>query len=709
MRSVSVVIPVKDGERLLEEVLEAVASQGPDELLVIDSGSTDRSVELARAGGADVLEIDPAEFGHGRTRNLGAERTSGEVICFLTQDAVPSAGWLAAHREALEMGDRVGASYGPHLPGPETSPMIARELTDFFGAMAPDGRLRVHAGEGDPSFLSNVNACYARECWREIRFPDVAYAEDQAFGRAMLEAGWRKVFHPGAAVAHAHDYGLADFARRYFDEYRGLRATTGHLEPVAPWSSLREVRARVAGDRRWMAERGWPAGRRTLWTGRSSVHHAGRRLFSVLGSRAEKLPERVERRLSLEGTTSRDPGPAVPAPGAPQPIGVQVGPTVEEPRLKYILELSEHGVAPLADPPADISDRRRLHIAVAVPSFRRGSGGHGTIFQIVRRLEDLGHTCSIWVHDPWLGDADGRPAALRRHIVEWFAPVRAPVFVGFDDWHGADVAMATGWETVYPLARMPGCRARAYMVNDHEPEFFATSAEALFAENTYRLGFFPISASDWLRDLLADRYGCEGASFRLGVDHDVYRPFPVERHPDTVLFYARTSTPRRAVPLGLLALEELRRRRPDLRVVAFGEVGGLPATFAHEDLGVAKPGQLALAYCQGTVGLCLSLTNYSLIPQEMMACGMPCVDVQGGSSEAEFGWDGPAALAAPDPVALADAVEGLLEDPEQWRRRSQAGIDFVADASWEIATRQVEAGLRQALAAQERAAAAPQP
>jgi len=143
------------------------------------------------------------------------------------------------------------------------------------------------------------------------------------------------------------------------------------------------------------------------------------------------------------------------------------------------------------------------------------------------------------------------------------------------------------------------------------------------------------------------------------VDHDVYRQFPVERHRDTVLFYARASTPRRAVPLGMLALEELRHRRPELRVVAFGEVGGLPATFPHQDLGVATPGQLALAYCRGTVGLCLSLT----IPQEMMACGMPCVDVAGGSSEAEFGSDGPAALAEPDPVALADAMEGLLDNP----------------------------------------------
>ncbi|HWX87486.1 MAG TPA: glycosyltransferase family A protein, partial [Solirubrobacteraceae bacterium] len=92
MTSVSVVIPVKDGERYLRELLEALAREGPSETLVIDSGSRDRSREIARAAGVEVLEIEPTEFAHGKTRNLGAERTSGELICFLTQDATPCEG-----------------------------------------------------------------------------------------------------------------------------------------------------------------------------------------------------------------------------------------------------------------------------------------------------------------------------------------------------------------------------------------------------------------------------------------------------------------------------------------------------------------------------------------------------------------------------------------------------------------------------------------
>src|SRR6185312_16389324 len=131
--AVSVVIPVKNGERYLEELLAALARERADELLVIDSGSTDRSLEIARAApGVTLLEIPPHEFGHGRTRNLGAERAHGELICFLTQDATPVPGWLDAVRAGFALDDRVGAVFGPHLPRPDTSPMIARELERHF-------------------------------------------------------------------------------------------------------------------------------------------------------------------------------------------------------------------------------------------------------------------------------------------------------------------------------------------------------------------------------------------------------------------------------------------------------------------------------------------------------------------------------------------------------------------------------------------------
>ena len=96
------------------------------EVLVIDPGSRDHSVDIARAAGVSVLKVEPASFGHGRTRNMGAPRTSGELVGFLTQDATPVPGCLAADRESQALSHRVCTVFGPHLPPPETSPMIAR-------------------------------------------------------------------------------------------------------------------------------------------------------------------------------------------------------------------------------------------------------------------------------------------------------------------------------------------------------------------------------------------------------------------------------------------------------------------------------------------------------------------------------------------------------------------------------------------------------
>jgi glycosyltransferase involved in cell wall biosynthesis len=309
-------------------------------------------------------------------------------------------------------------------------------------------------------------------------------------------------------------------------------------------------------------------------------------------------------------------------------------------------------------------------------------------------LERLGHSCSVWILDgpPQLEWA----AVLRRKVREHYAPVAAPVFRGLGDWYGADVAVATSWQTAYAVASLPGCRARAYLLNDHEPEFHPPSVERELAERSYGLGLHGIAASPWLAELYA-AHGGRSSPFAYGVDHDVYRRQPVTRRRDTVVFYGRAATPRRAVPLGVAALAALRERRPDLRVVAFGDSAPLDAPFPAENAGVATPEQLARLFAEGTVGLCLSLTNYSLIPQEMLACGMPCVDLDRPSTRSVFGPDGAVALAPLDPEALAGALERLLDDPAEWERRSRAGTDLVGDRTWAAAAAQVERGLRDAL------------
>jgi glycosyltransferase involved in cell wall biosynthesis len=383
--------------------------------------------------------------------------------------------------------------------------------------------------------------------------------------------------------------------------------------------------------------------------------------------------------------------------GGPPPLRHRPATRAAHP-YEPIARVERDGAAPLLDPVPGMAERERLHLAFAIPPFGIGSGGHNTVFQLVARLERLGHTCSLWMHDPTGAREQEWPAVLRRKVVEHFAPVRAPLIKEFDHFYGADVVVATGWQTVFPVLLLEGCRARAYLLNDHEPEFFATSMERRWAEESYSQGLYGIAGTPWLRDLYVERYHGRAEAFEYGVDHETYRPRDVARRHDTIVFYGRESTPRRAVALGILALHELHRRRPDVRIVLFGNREPPDAPFPYEHVGVADSDALAWLYSEGTVGLCLSLTNYSTVPLEMLACGLPCVELDRPSPRSVYGADGPVELVAPTPGALAAAVEGLLDDRARWERRSRDGLAFVAPRTWDRAGEQVEAGLRRALA-----------
>jgi O-antigen biosynthesis protein len=374
------------------------------------------------------------------------------------------------------------------------------------------------------------------------------------------------------------------------------------------------------------------------------------------------------------------------------PLGLMRG----RDRFEAVAVLAREGpAAPRADP--ELARRERLAVAVLVPPFQRGSGGLTTILALVRQLADRGHACSLWLEDPHRRAPESGPRVDKR-VRDYFGAVPAEVHSGFLDWGGTDVVVATGWETVPRALLLPDCAARAYLVQDYEPDFFPASAEARWAEQTYSEGLFHATAGPWLAQLLRERFGARVDWFALGVDHDVYRPLEVERRSDMVIAYARRSTPRRAVPLVLLALAELHRRRNNLRLVLFGEEHPMRTSFPYEHAGIVAEPELARLYSEATVGVSLSLTNYSRVSQEMLACGLPCVELDTPSVRTALGGEDALTLARFDPLALADAIERLLDDPELRARRSEAGRRLMAERTWERAGEQFERCLGEAVA-----------
>lgn len=317
---VSVAIPVRNGADVLEKTLAAVRAQLLDppssiELLVCDSASQDASASIARAYGAEVIEIPVECFSHGGTRNLLMRHAQGEHVAFLTQDAVPAdPGWLAGLLEGFQLTSEVGLVYGPYQPREDASPMVARELTEWFQSFAPAGAPRIdrlapseraiptRELEGIRGFFTDANGCIARAAWEDVPFREFAYAEDRMLAMDMLRAGYAKVYEPRASVIHSHDYSLVGWLRRSFDEARALREVYGDVEATDMRRNALLVWGNVGADLRWVRARGGRYSPALIAC--SLAHHLTRIGGSALGARAAALPDPVVRRLSLEGRKS---------------------------------------------------------------------------------------------------------------------------------------------------------------------------------------------------------------------------------------------------------------------------------------------------------------------------------------------------------------------------------------------------------------------
>jgi rhamnosyltransferase len=315
--SVTVAIPVCNGGALLAGTLAALASQSVEhELLVCDSGSRDGSAALARSHGARVLEIAPARFSHGGTRNLLMGEAHGEHVALLTQDAEPAdERWLERLLGGFELAKDVGIVYGPYRPRPGASAAVRIELERWFGSLSPDGTSQLDRLEldehprpvdfmGRRGFFTDANACVARVAWERVRFREVAYAEDRVLAIDMLCAGYSKAFVPQAAVLHSHAYSSSQQLRRSFDEWRGLREVYGWHEPASPRRLVRSLRGELGATRRELRAAGVEPARVRATLAAVTRQHVLRLAGALLGSRADLLPAWARRGLSLEGRAS---------------------------------------------------------------------------------------------------------------------------------------------------------------------------------------------------------------------------------------------------------------------------------------------------------------------------------------------------------------------------------------------------------------------
>jgi O-antigen biosynthesis protein len=309
-----------------------------------------------------------------------------------------------------------------------------------------------------------------------------------------------------------------------------------------------------------------------------------------------------------------------------------------------------------------------------------GSGGHTTMFRMVRALEEAGHECHVLLYDRHGGNSAAQAEVIRA-AWPWVSPHVRSVREGLG---GLDVVVATGWESAHVLAGISEAVVhRAYFIQDYEPLFYPRGTEHALAEDTYRFGFTNIALGSMVAQHLAE-LGVDSREVDFGRDVEAYTCANAGER-SGVAFYARPGIPRRGYRLGLLALQRFHELRPDQEIHLYGATVG-DVGFPVTEHGTLSPEGLNDLYNACAAGLVLSFTNVSLVPDEMLAAG--CVPVVNDTPETRAVFDNPHAVwSRPTPFALAAALAQAVEQagPE----RSAAAATSVRGGSWDPTGRQV--------------------
>ncbi|MCU0866942.1 MAG: glycosyltransferase [Planctomycetes bacterium] len=237
---ISLVMPTWNAGPLLDEVLTAITAQRGvvfDELLAIDSGSRDGTVERLLRAGFRVASIPQREFDHGSTRDRGIAMTTGDVVVLLVQDAtLQGTDWLQRMVEPFADPEVAGV-WCRQIPRPICQPVLARRIRGWPGwgegvttkRLAPGQRL-----EDLPPFeqlmlcaFDNVASAMRRAVWQRFPLGPRRFGEDIHFGKRAIAAGLAIAHQGGAVVMHSHDRSAWSEGKRTFCDHRNLRGLFG--------------------------------------------------------------------------------------------------------------------------------------------------------------------------------------------------------------------------------------------------------------------------------------------------------------------------------------------------------------------------------------------------------------------------------------------------------------------------------------------------
>jgi rhamnosyltransferase len=220
---ISIIIPTLNASNYIHRLLEMLKNQSIEygQLLIIDSTSTDNTVEIAKSHGAEITTIPRNEFDHGGTRNLAASNAGGDILVFLTQDAIPvNRHSLENLIKPFEADEKIAAIYGRQLPNEDASPFSAHLRLFNYPDASYIRSLEDRSVHGFKTiFISDSFSAYRKGALEKIGWfkKNLIFGEDtHAVARLLLE-GYKVAYAADAEVYHSHNYTAFQEFRRYFD------------------------------------------------------------------------------------------------------------------------------------------------------------------------------------------------------------------------------------------------------------------------------------------------------------------------------------------------------------------------------------------------------------------------------------------------------------------------------------------------------------
>lgn len=323
-------------------------------------------------------------------------------------------------------------------------------------------------------------------------------------------------------------------------------------------------------------------------------------------------------------------------------------------------------------------------IAWLIPRLIEGSGGHRTMLEHARALERQGHQCHLYLEGTHLDPGKGRQL-----VEQIFGYQFERVTFGWENIAPADAAIATIWYSAAVVRNLPFPCSKLYFVQDYEACFNPMGDAYLLAENSYLYGLTPVTIGRWLTHELASRFDVPAYHFDFGANLDIYRPLPAAQREPAVCFIYQPDKPRRCSRIGVEALGIVKHRMPAVKIYLYGssprERGNV--WFEHEHLGLLSLEDCNALYNRCAVGLCLSSSNPSRIPFEMMAAGLPVVEMWRDNTLYDFPQEA-VLLSNQTPECIAESILRLLDSPTVRATMSRAGTAFMTNRPLTMETTQ---------------------